>query len=97
MSGRRGNSVGRHAAAKCALDSGLGDMKSAGAYANAYYVAGESLDSGLGELPAYALWKDKSGRNPMGTQALQVASHLKLDALIAEGVLKEICHDCPKN
>lgn len=30
-------------------------------------------------------------------QALQVASHLKLDALIAEGVLKEICHDCPKN
>jgi hypothetical protein len=30
-------------------------------------------------------------------QALQVASHLKLDALIAEGVLKEICHDCPQN
>lgn len=27
-------------------------------------VAGEKLDSGLGELPPYALWTDKSGRNP---------------------------------
>jgi len=26
---------------------------------------GEKLDSGLGALPAYAQWQDKSGREPM--------------------------------
>jgi len=29
-------------------------------------VAGQKLDSGLGELPHYSQWVDKSGRNPMG-------------------------------
>jgi hypothetical protein len=29
-------------------------------------VAGQKLDSGLGELPHYRLWADKSGKNPMG-------------------------------
>ena len=29
-------------------------------------VAGQKLDSGLGELPHYSQWLDKSGRHPMG-------------------------------
>ena len=29
-------------------------------------VAGQKLDSGLGELPHYSTWADPSGRNPMG-------------------------------
>jgi hypothetical protein len=28
-------------------------------------VAGEKLDSGLGELPAYAQWTDPTGRQPV--------------------------------
>jgi hypothetical protein len=30
-------------------------------------------------------------------QALQAASATQLNALVKEGVLKEICHDCPQN
>jgi len=30
-------------------------------------------------------------------QALQAASSQQLDALVEEGVLKEICHDCSEN
>jgi hypothetical protein len=30
-------------------------------------------------------------------QALQAASATQLNALVEEGVLKEICHDCPQN
>ncbi len=29
-------------------------------------VAGQKVDSGLGELPHYRLWTDPSGKNPMG-------------------------------
>ena len=29
-------------------------------------VVGEKLDSGLGELPHYREWKDKTGKDPMG-------------------------------
>jgi hypothetical protein len=29
-------------------------------------VVGEKLDSGLGDLPAYSEWKDKTGKDPMG-------------------------------
>lgn len=29
-------------------------------------VAGQKLDSGLGELPHYRLWADPSGKHPMG-------------------------------
>jgi hypothetical protein len=35
-------------------------------------VAGEKLDSGLGELPHYREWKDKTGKDPMG-RAMQLA------------------------
>ena len=28
-------------------------------------VAGQKIDSGLGELPHYSLWADPSGKNPM--------------------------------
>ena len=37
-------------------------------------VAGQKLDSGLGQLPHYRLWVDKTGRDPLGRQALQVAT-----------------------
>ena len=30
--------------------------------------AGQKLDSGLGELPHYSQWLDKSGRSPLGTR-----------------------------
>jgi len=33
--------------------------------AKAQAVAGEKLDSGLGHLPPYAQWDDKTGRQPM--------------------------------
>lgn len=33
-------------------------------------VAGQKLDSGLGELPHYSKWADPSGRHPMGTRVL---------------------------
>lgn len=39
-------------------------------------VAGQKLDSGLGELPHYRYWADKSGRNPT---AMRVAGE-KLDS-----------------
>jgi hypothetical protein len=29
-------------------------------------VPGEKLDSGLGDLPRYSEWKDKTGKDPMG-------------------------------
>jgi hypothetical protein len=32
----------------------------------AHAVPGQKLDSGLGELPHYSKWLDKSGRNPLG-------------------------------
>lgn len=32
------------------------------------HVAGESLDDGLGALPPYAQWVDKSGADPMGSR-----------------------------
>jgi len=31
-------------------------------------VPGQKLDSGLGELPHYSLWLDKSGAHPMGVR-----------------------------
>jgi hypothetical protein len=31
-------------------------------------VAGEKLDSGLGDLPHYSTWADPTGRNPMGNR-----------------------------
>lgn len=33
-------------------------------------LAGEKLDSGLGELPPYALWDDKTGHRPMRHRVL---------------------------
>jgi hypothetical protein len=33
-------------------------------------VAGEKLDSGLGDLPHYSKWEDRSGRRPMGNRVL---------------------------
>lgn len=39
-------------------------------------VAGQKIDSGLGELPHYRFWADKSGRNPT---AARVAGE-KLDS-----------------
>lgn len=33
-------------------------------------VAGQKLDSGLGELPHYRLWADKSGKNVVGTSVV---------------------------
>ncbi len=33
-------------------------------------VVGERLDNGLGDLPHYREWKDKTGRDPMGRQQL---------------------------
>ena len=30
-------------------------------------VSGQKIDSGLGGLPHYSQWLDKSGRDPMGT------------------------------
>ena len=32
----------------------------------AHAVAGQKIDSGLGELPHYRLWADPSGKNPLG-------------------------------
>ena len=32
-------------------------------------VAGEKIDSGLGELPHYSLWADPSGKTPMRSRA----------------------------
>jgi hypothetical protein len=31
-------------------------------------VAGQKLDSGLGELPHYRFWTDKSGKSPVATR-----------------------------
>lgn len=33
-------------------------------------LQGQKLDSGLGELPPYSQWLDKSGRSPMGHRVL---------------------------
>lgn len=33
-------------------------------------VAGQKVDSGLGELPHYRQWSDPTGRMPMGTRVL---------------------------
>lgn len=33
-------------------------------------VAGQKLDSGLGELPNYSQWTDPTGRHPMGERVL---------------------------
>jgi hypothetical protein len=33
-------------------------------------VAGQKIDSGLGSLPHYSKWLDKSGADPMGTRVL---------------------------
>jgi hypothetical protein len=30
----------------------------------------QKIDSGLGDLPQYSQWVDKTGRNPMGTRVL---------------------------
>lgn len=58
------------------LDSGLGGLPhyskwgtAAAGKAAALRVEGESLDNQLGELPNYRLWVDRSGKDPMGTQA----------------------------
>lgn len=32
-------------------------------------VAGEKVDSGLGELPHYSKWTDRTGKNPMQSKA----------------------------
>jgi hypothetical protein len=37
-----------------------------GAKSSPRVVAGQKIDSGLGELPHYRLWADPSGKNPMG-------------------------------
>lgn len=31
-------------------------------------VAGQKLDNGLGDLPHYSTWADRTGRNPMGSR-----------------------------
>lgn len=31
-------------------------------------LAGQKLDSGLGDLPHYRFWADKSGKNPLATR-----------------------------
>lgn len=36
----------------------------------AAFVAGQKLDSGLGNLPHYSTWSDRSGRNPMGNRVV---------------------------
>ena len=36
-------------------------------------VAGEKVDNGLGDLPHYRHWVDKSGKNPMGDKAMNAA------------------------
>ena len=58
------------------LDSGLGSLPHYSQWAApssrkvaAVRVEGESLDNQLGELPHYRLWVDRSGKDPMGTQA----------------------------
>ena len=33
-------------------------------------VAGQKLDSGLGDLPHYSKWADRTGRHPLGTFVL---------------------------
>jgi hypothetical protein len=33
-------------------------------------VSGQKIDSGLGGLPPYSQWLDKSGRDPMGTRVV---------------------------
>lgn len=64
------------------LDSGLGSLPHYAKWSTpsvaklvAGKVAGESLDNQLGELPHYRLWVDRSGKDPMGTQAA-AAIHL---------------------
>ena len=37
-------------------------------------VQGDKVDSGLGSLPHYSLWKDPTGRDPMGLNRVHVAS-----------------------
>ena len=37
---------------------------------HAVRVPGESLDNGLGDLPHYTQWVDKSGADPMGSRVL---------------------------
>jgi hypothetical protein len=40
-------------------------------------VAGQKIDSGLGELPHYRLWADPSGKNPMASaKATKVGNSL---------------------
>ncbi len=58
------------------LDSGLGSLPHYSKWAApaaskvaAVKLEGESLDNQLGELPHYRLWVDRSGKDPMGTQA----------------------------
>jgi hypothetical protein len=36
-------------------------------------VLGESQDSGLGELPHYSRWVDKSGKDPLGERRVAQA------------------------
>ena len=38
-------------------------------------VAGQKIDSGLGELPNYRQWADPSGKNPMVKPAAAKAQH----------------------
>lgn len=38
--------------------------------ARATAVIGEKQDNGLGDLPPYAQWEDKTGRRPMGNRVL---------------------------
>jgi len=46
-------------------------MHAAGAQSqHAASIAGEKLDSGLGELPHYSQWDDKTGRLPMRHRVL---------------------------
>jgi hypothetical protein len=33
-------------------------------------TTGQKVDSGLGDLPHYSQWVDKTGRNPMGTRVI---------------------------
>ena len=40
------------------------------AHAAPVAVSGQKIDSGLGGLPHYSQWLDKSGRDPMGTRVV---------------------------
>lgn len=50
-------------------------------------VAGQKIDSGLGELPHYRLWTDPSGKNPMGSPKVAKAAR-SVNAADAQGAAR---------